>query len=87
MQKKVTTSSYYAIKTEKEFFEGVATYIHVYNSKRPHSVLMNRTATNPNTSVYIKINPIPKPKTDGLKKYCSSIITVIPVFFAIKCSV
>ena len=27
----------------KRFFEGVATYIHFYNSKRPHSVLMNQT--------------------------------------------
>ena len=43
LQKEVTTTTYYAINTEKEFFEGVSTYIHVYNSKRPHSVLMNRT--------------------------------------------
>ena len=33
----------YRFKTEKDFFEGVATYIHFYNSKRPHSVLMNQT--------------------------------------------
>ncbi len=33
----------YRFKTEKEFFEGVATYIHFYNNERPHSVLMNRT--------------------------------------------
>ena len=33
----------YRFKTEKEFFEGVATYIHFYNNDRPHSVLMNRT--------------------------------------------
>ena len=33
----------YRFKTEKDFFEGVATYIHFYNNKRPHSVLMNRT--------------------------------------------
>ena len=33
----------YRFKTEKDFFESVATYIHFYNGKRPHSVLMNRT--------------------------------------------
>ena len=33
----------YRFKTEKDFFEGVAIYIHFYNSKRPHSVLMNQT--------------------------------------------
>ena len=33
----------YRFKTEKDFFEGVATYIHFYNNKRPHSVFMNRT--------------------------------------------
>ena len=33
----------YRFKTEKDFFEGVATYIHFYNNDRPHSVLMNRT--------------------------------------------
>ena len=33
----------YRFKTEKDFFEGVATYIHFYNNKRPHSVLMNWT--------------------------------------------
>ena len=33
----------YRFKTEKDFFESVATYIHFYNNKRPHSVLMNRT--------------------------------------------
>lgn len=30
-------------KRKKIFFEGVAIYIHFYNGKRPHSVLMNRT--------------------------------------------
>ena len=33
----------YRFKTEKDFFEGVTTYIYFYNSKRPHSVLMNQT--------------------------------------------
>ena len=33
----------YRFKTEKDFFEGVAIYIHFYNGKRPHSVLMNQT--------------------------------------------
>ena len=33
----------YRFKTKKDFFEGVATYIHFYNNKRPHSVLMNQT--------------------------------------------
>ena len=33
----------YRFKTEKDFFEGVAIYIHFYNGKRPHSVLMSWT--------------------------------------------
>ena len=33
----------YRFKTAKDFFEGVAIYIHFYNGKRPHSVLMNQT--------------------------------------------
>ena len=33
----------YRFKTEKDFFESVKTYINFYNSKRPHSILMNQT--------------------------------------------
>ena len=33
----------YRFKTEKDFFEGVETYMTFYNSKRPHSILMNQT--------------------------------------------
>lgn len=44
---KVAKGSYYnhilRNKNGKRIIEGVATYIHVYNSKSPHSVLMNRT--------------------------------------------
>lgn len=36
----------YRFKTEKDFFEGVATYINFYNNDRPHSVLMNQTPDN-----------------------------------------
>ena len=33
----------YRFKTEKDFFESIKTYINFYNSKRPHSILMNQT--------------------------------------------
>lgn len=33
----------YRFKTEKDFFESIETYINFYNSKRPHSILMNQT--------------------------------------------
>ena len=33
----------YHFKTEKDFFESIKNYIIFYNSKRPHSILMNQT--------------------------------------------
>ncbi len=54
----------YRFKTEKDFFEGVAIYIHFYNDKRPHSVLMNQTPDKYEANFFNKYKENSKPQTE-----------------------
>ena len=60
----------YRFKTEKDFFESVETYIRFYNSKRPHSVLMNQTPDKFEIKYFNNYNKkrILKPNINGSKK-------------------
>ena len=67
----------YRFKTEKDFFEDVATYIHFYktyirfyNKKRQHSVLMNQTPDKFENKYFNNNNKkrILKPNINGSKK-------------------
>ena len=60
----------YRFKTEKDFFEGVATYINFYNNDRPHSVLMNQTPDKFESKYFNNNNEkrILKPNINGSKK-------------------
>ena len=46
----------YRFKTEKDFFEGVKTYMNFYNNKRPHSILMNQTPDKFESNYFSKHN-------------------------------
>lgn len=60
----------YRFKTGKDFFEGVATYIHFYNDKRPNSVLMDQTPDKFESKYFNNNNKkrILKPNINGSKK-------------------
>lgn len=44
----------YRFKTERDFFESIDTYMTFYNSRRPHSILMNQTPDKFESTYYSK---------------------------------
>ena len=50
----VNVKHYTVIVSKKDFFEGVETHMTFYNSKRPHSILINQTPDKFETNFFSK---------------------------------